>query len=55
MENDELKGSDIEMIKLLSKKIGFSYNLQQETYLNVFWMVRQKFHNAKTTKCYVQL
>ena len=39
MENDEFKGSDIEMIKLLGKKIGFSYNLKKETYATVFWMV----------------
>ena len=39
MEDGEFKGSDVEMIKILSKKIGFSYNLQKETYPNVFWMV----------------
>ena len=39
MEDGEFKGSDVEMIKILGKKIGFSYNLQKETYPNVFWMV----------------
>ena len=39
IEDDKFKGSDIEMIKILRKKIGFSYNLKKETYPNVFWMV----------------
>ena len=42
-ENNEFHGSDIQMIKILSKKLGFSYNLTLEThdpYNNVFHKVK---------------
>ena len=42
-ENNEFHGSDIHMIKILSKKLGFSYNLTLEThdpYNNVFHKVK---------------
>ena len=44
-ENDEFHGSDIHMIKILSKKLGFTYNLKLETYDDVF----KKVGNIKHT------
>ena len=43
-ENDEFHGSDIHMLKILSKKMGFSYSLKLETYDDVFHKVAKTFH-----------
>ena len=39
-ENDEFKGSDMLMIKLLSEKLGFSYDLKMNNYVDLFKMVK---------------
>ena len=40
IENDEFKGSDMLMIKLLSEKLGFSYDLKLNNYVDLFKMVK---------------
>ena len=40
-QNDEFRGSDMMMIKLLSKKLGFSYDLKHEgNHFDAYRMVK---------------
>ena len=40
IEDGKLRGSDVLMVELLSEKLGFSYTLEMNSFVDVFTKVR---------------